>query len=197
MQVNPHFLFNSLNTIAALVHEQPEAADRMITQLSELLRVSLDNTDFHEIPLEQELGIVERYLELERARFGDRLRVQIRTDDGAARALVPSLILQPLVENSIRHGVEARDAGAEIQVDARRSGDDLELTVRDNGPGLKLEAQAQPREGIGLSNTRSRLAHLYGVRQRLELAPAVGGGLEVRLRIPYRTQVEVPVAPGP
>jgi two-component system, LytTR family, sensor kinase len=195
MQVNPHFLFNSLNTIAALVHEQPDAADRMITQLSELLRVSLDNTDVQEIPLERELGIVERYLELERARFGDRMRVHLRTQDGVMRALVPSLILQPLVENAVRHGVEARDAGAEITVTARRLDGDLELTVRDNGPGLPQTAPTPPREGIGLSNTRSRLAHLYGPRHRLDLVPADGGGLEVRLRIPYHAPAGGPKEP--
>ena len=188
MQVNPHFLFNALNTIAALVHEQPEAADRMITQLGELLRVSLDNTDAQEIPLERELGIVQRYLELEHARFGERLRVQIQADDGVTHALVPSLILQPLVENAVRHGVETRDAGAEIHVTARRLGSDLELTVRDNGPGLPQADQGRLREGIGLTNTRSRLAHLYGAQQSLDLAPAPGGGLEVRLRIPYHLQ---------
>jgi len=188
MQVNPHFLFNALNTIAALVHEQPEAADRMITQLGELLRVSLDNTDAQEISLERELGIVQRYLELEHARFGERLRVQVQADDGVTRALVPSLVLQPLVENAVRHGVEAREAGAEIQVTARRVGSDLELIVRDNGPGLPQADQGRLREGIGLTNTRSRLEHLYGAQQRLDLAPAPGGGLEGRLRIPYHLQ---------
>jgi two-component system, LytTR family, sensor kinase len=195
MQVNPHFLFNSLNTIAALVHEQPDAADRMITRLGELLRASLDNTEDHEISLQRELSMVERYLEIERARFGDRLHVEFRTEDGVGDALVPALVLQPLVENAVRHGVEAREAGARILVIAERAGPELQLTVRDNGPGLTDAAPASRRNGIGLSNTRARLAHLYGAQSGLELIPAPGGGLEARVRIPFHTHAAALAAP--
>jgi LytS/YehU family sensor histidine kinase len=193
MQLNPHFLFNSLNTITALVHENPEAADRMITRLSELLRTSLDRAETHEIPLSQEFAFLARYLEIEQARFGERLKVEFAPGAGTPDALVPALILQPLVENAVRHGVEARDANARIRISARQLGDSMELSVADNGPGLANGGAVPEREGIGLTNTRSRLQHLYGDRQVLELRPRPEGGLEVIVRVPYR----VNGTPGP
>lgn len=187
MQLNPHFLFNALNTVAALIHEQPEIADRTVTRLSELLRHSLDRGDDQEIPLGQELDFLDRYLEIEQTRFGDRLRVDVEVPDPLKEALVPALVLQPIVENAIRHGIEERETGGRIAIRATANGGQLELSVADNGPGLATGETAFKREGIGLSNTRSRLRHLYGECQGLELRPAAGGGLDVRVNLPLRT----------
>lgn len=187
MQLNPHFLFNALNTIAALIHEQPEIADRTVTRLSELLRASLDRSNDQEIPLAQELDFLDRYLAIEQTRFGDRLRVAIEVPDPLREAFVPALVLQPIVENAIRHGIEEREADGRIVIRATRRDGQLELTVTDNGPGLAAGETRFKREGIGLSNTRSRLRHLYGECHGLELRPAEGGGLEVRIHLPLRT----------
>jgi two-component system LytT family sensor kinase len=184
MQLNPHFLFNTLHTISALIHENPEAADHTVAQPSELLRMSLDQSKAQEVRLYHELTFLERYLEIEQTRFGARLRIERNVEPGLTDALVPYLILQPLVENAIRHGVEQREETGCVVISARRGNGVLELSVSDNGSGLPDET---PREGIGLSNTRSRLRHLYGDDQRLELTSAPGGGLAARITIPYRT----------
>src|SRR5438094_89915 len=189
MQLNPHFLFNTLHAISALIHEQPDDADRIVARLSELLRVSLEQTDAQEVPLRQELAFLERYLEIEHTRFQDRLAVEMEVETGLDDGLVPSLILQPLVENAIRHGIEPREDTGRVKVTARRLEGMLELKVSDNGPGLPETEVALCREGVGLSNTRSRLAHLYGAKHQLELTPAAGGGLEVKLLLPCRTEV--------
>jgi two-component system, LytTR family, sensor kinase len=188
MQLNPHFLFNTLHTISALIHDSPDDADRIVARLSELLRVSLDQSDTHEVPLQQELAFLERYLEIEQTRFQDRLAVEMQVEPGLEKLLVPSLILQPLVENAIRHGIEPREDLGRVNICARRLDGMLELKVSDNGPGLTDTDAATRREGVGLSNTRSRLAHLYGAHHRFELTPAAGGGLEARLLIPCRTE---------
>ncbi len=187
MQLNPHFLFNTLHTISALLHENPEAADRVVARLSELLRVSLDQSKAQEVPLSEELAFLDRYLEIEQTRFGDRLKVERIIEPGSQDALVPCLILQPLVENAIRHGIEQREEAGRLAISTRRDNGVLTLSVSDNGNGLPEDADA-PREGIGLSNTRSRLHHLYGESQKLELKRVPGGGLEVRITIPYRTR---------
>ncbi len=186
MQLNPHFLFNTLHTISALIHEQPATADRMVVRLSELLRQTLDRADVHEVPLRQELAFLEGYLDIEKTRFRERLTVDLRIEPAALDCAVPFLLLQPLVENAIRHGIEPREANGRIEITARRAGGQLELSVSDNGPGLTEPAADRAREGVGLSNTRSRLAHLYGGEQGLELASAPGGGLRVNLRLPCR-----------
>src|SRR5438093_3414022 len=188
MQLNPHFLFNTLHAISALIHENPDDADRIVARLSDLLRVSLDQSDTQEVPLRQELSFLERYLEIERTRFQDRLSVELEVDAGLDDVLVPSLILQPLVENAIRHGIEPREDTGRVRIAARRLDGMLELKVSDNGPGLPESEIAPSREGVGLSNTRSRLSHLYGANHRFELTPAFGGGLEARLLIPCRTE---------
>ena len=188
MQLNPHFLFNTLHAISALIHENPDDADRIVARLSDLLRVSLDQSDTQEVPLRQELSFLERYLEIERTRFQDRLSVELEVEAGLDDVLVPSLILQPLVENAIRHGIEPREDTGRVKIAARRLDGMLELKVSDNGPGLPESEVAPRREGVGLSNTRSRLAHLYGANHRFELTPAAGGGLEGRLLIPCRTE---------
>lgn len=196
MQLNPHFLFNTLNTIAALIHDQPEAADRTLTRLSELLRLTLEGHDQQEIPLSEELGFLERYLEIEQTRFGDRLAVVFDIPADLHGALVPALILQPIVENAIRHGVEKREEGGRITVAARRQRDRLELCVADNGPGLPAGLPAFPREGIGLTNTRSRLHHLYGEGAGLVFQPAPHGGVQATLTLPCRTPGAASISPA-
>jgi two-component system, LytTR family, sensor kinase len=184
MQINPHFLFNTLNTISALIHENPNVADRMIVRLSELLRRTLDRSDTQEVPLREEIAFLKDYLEIEQTRFGDRLAVDFRIERDAQDLMVPYLVLQPLVENAIRHGIEPHEEPGRIEVTANRNGDVLELKVVDNGDGMNSSAD---REGIGLSNTRSRLSHLYGERASFELINRPGGGLEARLHIPCRS----------
>ena len=186
MQLNPHFLFNTLHAISALIHDNPDAADRVVARLSELLRLSLDQTKPQQVPLSEELAFLDRYLEIEQTRFAERLTVEKHISPEAQQALVPYLVLQPLVENAIRHGIEPRESPGLLSISAARTDGKLELRVRDNGDGLPQD-QLNPREGIGLSNTRSRLGHLYGNDFRLELAPAQGGGLEARVEIPFQT----------
>ncbi len=187
MQLNPHFLFNTLHAVSALIHANPEAADRVVARLSELLRLSLDRSRPQEVPLTEEMDFLARYLEIEQTRFAERLKVDLQIDPAARESLVPYLILQPLVENAIHHGIEPREAEGRITIAARRSNGRLELRVADNGTGLPEATGNWPKEGIGLSNTRSRLRHLYGEQFRLELVDAAGGGLEARLDIPYHT----------
>lgn len=187
MQLNPHFLFNTLHAISALIHDSPAAADRVLARLSELLRLSLDQTKPQEVPLSEELAFLDRYLEIEKTRFAERLRVQMEISAEATQALVPYLILQPLVENAIRHGIEPRENVGLLKISASRVDGRLRLLVRDNGDGLTDKGSAAPPQGIGLSNTRARLSHLYGENCRLELSPADGGGLEARIEIPYHT----------
>ncbi len=186
MQLNPHFLFNTLNAIASLMHKDVDAADRVLVRLSELLRYALDSTDEQEVPLRQELDFLGRYCEIQQTRFGERLVIRHEADPATADALVPNLILQPLVENAIEHGIEPRARAGEVILRSRREGASLILEVQDNGVGLA--AGETPREGIGLSNTRARLQQLHGAHQSLELHPASPHGLVVRIRIPFHTQ---------
>jgi two-component system LytT family sensor kinase len=185
-QLHPHFLFNTLNSIAVLMRKDVEAADRMLLQLSNLLRMALSKNQAHEIPLKQELEFLERYLEIEQLRFQDRLTVQMEVDPAALPGLVPQLIFQPLVENAIKHGLADRETDGLIEIQARRHNGHLHLQVRDNGPGL-AQGAATFIEGIGLSNTRARLEHLYGSDSKLELHNAETGGLIVTTTIPFHT----------
>src|SRR5437763_1958090 len=153
MQLNPHFLFNTLHAVSALIHEQPEAADRVVARLSELLRLSLDQSRPQEVPLCEELNFLDRYLEIEQTRFADRLQIEKDIEPRAAAALVPYLILQPLVENAVRHGIEPREDAGRLRISARCSDGTLQLRVGDDGAGFAREAGAPAREGIGLSNT--------------------------------------------
>jgi two-component system LytT family sensor kinase len=188
MQLNPHFLFNTLHAISALIHESPEAADRVVARLSELLRLSLDQTKPQEVPLSEEIAFLDHYLEIEQTRFAERLRIEKDVPPDTQQALVPYLILQPLVENAIRHGIEPREEPGLIRICACRKDGRLELRVRDNGDGLPAKKNHHIQEGIGLSNTRSRLGHLYGKDFRLELVNADGGGLEAFVEIPFHTR---------
>ncbi|HET9704444.1 MAG TPA: histidine kinase [Vicinamibacterales bacterium] len=184
MQLQPHFLFNTLNTIAELVHERPDAAERMIAGLSHLLRETLHAGLVDRVPLKQELELLGRYVDIQRARFGERLEVRVTVHDGAEAALVPSLLLQPLVENAIRHGIGARAGAGHIDVDAARDSASLRITVADDGRGLPAGA---PREGLGLANSRERLRTLYGDTATLAVEPRLEGGVMVRLSMPWET----------
>jgi signal transduction histidine kinase len=185
MQLQPHFLFNTLHAISALMHRDVAAADRMIARLSELLRLSLDAGGAQEVSLASELELLETYVEIERIRFEDRLTVELRVAPEAREARVPNLLLQPLVENSVRHGVSRRRGPGRIEISAERSGATLELAVRDDGVGLG-DSGRPGGGGIGLSNTRARLAQLYGDAHRFDLRDAPGGGVEVSIAIPFR-----------
>ena len=186
MQLNPHFLFNTLHSISSLMHQDVEAADRMLTRLGDLLRAALEGSDTQEVSLRQELSFLERYLEIEKIRFGNRLTVTKRIAEDTWEAQVPNLILQPLVENAIRHGIEPCAKPGLIELSAQRGEQMLTLEIGDNGAGLRDESPTE--EGIGLSNTRARLRQLYGESQRLELRHGPQGGLRVRLTIPFRTE---------
>jgi sensor histidine kinase YesM len=188
MQLNPHFLFNTLNAISTLMHRDVKAADRMLARLAELLRYALDSTDAQEVPLRQELAFLERYLEIERTRFGERLTIETQLQPETLDALVPNLVLQPLVENAIKHGVERRTKSGRITLIGEVKGERLALQVLDNGPGLREGGV----EGIGLSNTRARLQQLYGEEHRFELRDANEGGVVVALEIPLRRDLAQP-----
>jgi signal transduction histidine kinase len=182
-QLQPHFLFNALNTISSVMYDDVARADRMISSLSELLRASLRASRSQQIPLAEELSVLDRYLELMRARFGDRLAVEVAVDEELRSALVPAMVLQPIVENAMQHGAPPPPEPARIMIRASRDGDGLVLEVRDNGPGLRGDPLGR---GVGLTNTADRLRALYGDAQSLEFADAPGGGLAVRMRMPYR-----------
>jgi len=184
MQLNPHFLFNSLNAITVLVRdENTAAASRMLELLSDILRQVLSAEEPHETSLAREVEFLERYLAIEQVRFSDRLRPRIEVNPEIAGAAVPRFLLQPLVENALRHGISRRAEAGELHISARREGADLVLTVRDDGPGL---APSLPSAGgVGLANTRARLAVLYGERASLHIANAAGGGVAVTVRLPY------------
>lgn len=184
MQLHPHFLFNTLHAISTLMHRDVEAADRMLTRLSDLLRLTLDSAGAHEVPLQQELDFLGGYLEIQRTRFGDRLAVRMDVDPGTLDLHVPHLILQPLVENAIRHGIAMRGAGGALEISAKRQDNMLCLEVRDDGPGLPSGAAL--REGVGLTNTRARLRALFGDRHKFELINDPRGGLRVALTFPAR-----------
>ena len=183
MQLQPHFLFNTLNTIAEMVHEDPDKADTMIARLSDLLRRTLELGSVQEIPLSRELDLVARYLEIQKARFGDSLRVNMAIAPGAEDVAVPPLLLQPLVENAIRHGLAARLDAGRIDIEARLDERTLVLVVTDEGSGENEETIAGP-ERIGLGNTRARLETLYGDRCKLELTRVEGRGARVTIEIP-------------
>lgn len=183
LQLQPHFLFNALNTIADSVYEDPRAADKMIADLAELLRISLRTPGTQEVPLCEELEILEKYLDLLRARFGDHLRVEIDVDPNAAKNLVPCLLLQPLVENVLRHG--DRQGVLTVLIRARCRDGWLDLQIADNGRGPGV-ANAVTRRGVGLSSSGERLKLLYGDRARFDAGPGPTGGFVVTMRIPER-----------
>lgn len=189
MQLHPHFLFNTLNAIAVLVRKNcNKEAVNMISGLSDLLRHSFENIDAQEVSLKEELEFLKSYLEIEQVRFNDRLRVRMEVEPETLAAMVPNLILQPLVENAIRHGIARRGAAGLLEINARRENGRLWLQVRDDGPGITVNASKLAGAQIGLTNTRTRLRQLYGEEQTFELSNAVDGGAIATLGIPFREQ---------
>ena len=198
MQLHPHFLFNALHSISALVHSDPDAADKMIARLGDFLRLTLDSAAAQEVPLRQEIEFLNCYLEIERIRFQDRLTTRLEVDPQVLNCRVPNLILQPIVENAIRHGVSQRAAHGHVEVRAYRAGQCLRLEVRDNGRGLPDDGAAAVHTtqsgsgGVGLSNTRARLQQLYGGAYRFDIANAPTGGAVVTLEIPLQGSPDLP-----
>lgn len=186
-RLQPHFLFNTLNGIAEVMHRDVAAADAMLGALCELLQASLADDADTEVALADELRVVERYLAIMRFRFGARVRTTVEADGEALRARVPTFVLQPLVENAFHHGIARRRGAGRVVVRARRAENALRVLVADDGPGLSEHWKRQPRDGIGLSTTRARLALTYGGAYRLELRDGEEGGTEVELVVPFRT----------
>jgi signal transduction histidine kinase len=186
MELNPHFLFNALNAISGLVRRADrDGAVAMLARLGDLLRVTLNRDTAPQVPLGRELECLELYLDIERVRFADRLTIELDVPDALHDALVPPLILQPLVENAIRHGIAPAIGGGSITVRARRDDDHLHIDIRDTGGGWG--DRPGPREGVGLSNTRARLTQLYGPAAAVHTGSALDGGAVVSLSFPYTT----------
>lgn len=186
MQLHPHFLFNTLNSISVLMRDgKTKDADEMLTRLSELLRITLKSEAKSETSLKEELNFLSSYLEIERIRFRDRLKIRFELDVQTLSAKVPSLILQPLVENAIRHGVSQKADEGKILIESKRKNGFIELSVSDNGLGFD-ESKFQKASGIGLENTRERLEKLYGTKQKFEISNAeLLGGFQVKIQIPF------------
>lgn len=182
-QLQPHFLFNTLNAISALVHVDVEAADRMLARLGDLLRLALEDFGVQEAPLARELEAARSYLEIEQARLGPRLQVEWDIASNLGDALVPTFLLQPLIENAVHHGIAPRTEPGRIDIRIRRHDAELHLEVRDDGPGLTVGAIT--KGGVGLANTRARLLHLYGTAQRLDLSNGRQNGCVARVILPF------------
>lgn len=186
-KLHPHFLFNTLNTISAHVEREPRTARRLLEQLGELLRLSLTHAEDQEIPLAQEIAFIERYLDLQKARLDDRLEATVKVDSDVLHALVPTFILQPLVENAIRHGTGTRFDRGLVEVKAWRTNGQVHLSVQDDGPGLPPGWDPKKSAGIGISNTRERLRQLYGDRnQMFAISGNIDKGVRVDLTFPFR-----------
>ena len=190
IQLEPHFLFNTLNSIAALARNDGPAAENMTLQLADLLRFSLDAMGVHEVPLSRELTVLQKYIDIQQTRFQDRLQVEMDIAGSTLSALVPNMILQPLVENAIRHGIGPRRAPGVIRICTRQVFDELWMEIGDNGMGLTRFGGMVPPDGVGLRNTRARLQQLYNHDHRLTLEDAAGGGCVVKIHIPFRTHFE-------
>lgn len=190
MQLQPHFLFNTLHSISALVYKDAEAADKMIARLGDFLRLTLENGGAQEVSLQQELEFLKCYLDIERIRFRDRLTVRFRIEPQTLDARLPNLILQPIVENAIKHGIAPHESQGQIEIEATRLNGLLHVQVTDNGPGLPANGDNGQilKEGVGLANTQARLQQLYGSDHRLDLANTLHGGLSVILEIPFKRE---------
>jgi len=196
-QLQPHFLFNTLQGISALIHQDPTAADAMLANLSDLLREVLKRGALREVELSEELRVLESYLDISRRRFGERLTIRVDVDEAASRALVPFFVLQPLAENALHHGVSSHAGPAQVDITARRRDDQLVVTVTDDGPGI---ASPDSGRGIGLANTRARLDEMYGDAYTFETGRIEGAspngvghgtaGFRVRLTMPYRRRAD-------
>jgi LytS/YehU family sensor histidine kinase len=187
MQLHPHFLFNTLNAIAELVHSDPNAADRCIVSLSELLRFSLESQKTEEVTLKEELDFLEKYVEIQKTLMRDRLRVRLNVEPETLDASVPNMLLQPLVENAIKHGISPRAEGGKIEVYARRMDGKLYVEIADDGLGMH---EQQDGNGVGLVNTQERLKHLYGHAHTFNLSSFPGRGVTIRISLPFREAVE-------
>jgi sensor histidine kinase YesM len=185
MQLHPHFLFNTLHSISALIREDVELADQMIARLGDFLRLTLHHAGDQETTLREELKFLNCYLEIEQIRFQDRLQTQIDVDAAAMEARVPNLFLQPIVENAIRHGIAPQKTQGVVAIRALRINGRLQIQIQDNGPGIQGAGNGQG--GVGLANTRARLKQLYGDRHRLEMTNVAEGGLRVTLEFPFET----------
>jgi two-component system LytT family sensor kinase len=196
-QLHPHFLFNTLHAVSSLIHEAPDAAEDMLTALSDLLRMTLGRGHEREVPLRDEVAFLLRYLEIQKMRLGDRLQVTFDIPAAAAGLLVPSFAIQPLVENAIRYAIAPRRAGGRLEIRAERVDQWLRLTVADDGPGLAVPADGKRPGGwgIGLDNTRARLAQLYGDRYRFTVAERPAGGAAVTIEIPARDAQTMSASP--
>lgn len=194
MQLNPHFLFNTLNAISVLALKgERQNVVRMLTRLSDLLRLALENSE-QVVPLAEELAFLRPYIEIEQVRFRDRLQVIQKVEREALEAEVPSLFLQPFVENAVRHGIARRPGPGLIEIHARRANEQLEIIITDTGPGFTGGAEPS-RRGVGIANARARLEQLYGSEQRLELSNAPSGGALVRAVLPFRRyQGDIPLS---
>jgi two-component system, LytTR family, sensor kinase len=187
-QLHPHFLFNTLNTISVLVRERRnDEAVHLIARLSALLRMSLDSTRVHEVTLRQEMEFLEPYLEIQKVRFLDRLTVRTEISSDALEARIPNLLLQPLVENAVVHGIAGKSTPGTIEIRGSVRESNLFLEVKDDGPGFRNPSHHRIKEGIGLTNTRERLNKIYGSRCQLLLRNAQGEGASVQVVLPYRT----------
>jgi LytS/YehU family sensor histidine kinase len=192
-QLQPHFLFNTLNTISSLVTSDAAAAERVVSRLGDLLRLSLKHTGQHQLPLREELEFLGHYVDIQRSRFRERLQVEVDAPGDTLDGLVPTFVLQPLVENAVRHGIEPRTGPGRVWVSARRNAERLILEVADNGPGL-VQGEGDNGggngsgngRGIGLANTRARLQQLYGAQQEISLSNRPEGGVVVRIEVPWR-----------
>jgi two-component system LytT family sensor kinase len=190
-ELHPHFLFNTLHAISTLVHRDPESADRMISRLSDLLRITFDRSGDATVSLKEEIEFLQKYLDIEQTRFQDRLTVRVDVDPEVLDAEVPRMILQPLVENAMKHGIAQSVDKGHVQISAGREDDRLWMEVRDNGGGLHGSTVKKLRTGVGLSNTRARLDVLYPGRHRLDFTELYGG-LAVRVEIPFHRATDTP-----
>jgi two-component system LytT family sensor kinase len=190
-ELHPHFLFNTLHAISTLVHRDPESADRMISRLSDLLRITFDRSGEAKVSLKEEIDFLQKYLDIEQTRFQDRLTVNVKIDPDSLDGEVPRMILQPIVENAIKHGIAGRHGGDRVQIAAGKNGERLWMQVRDNGGGLQVRTLRALRTGVGLSNTRARLECLYGRHYRLEFSDK-HGGLSVLIEIPFESAATAP-----
>ena len=189
-QLNPHFLFNTLNAISTLILQQAtEQANEMVTKLSKFLRYSLDHSPLDRVSLAHEIESSQLYLDIEKVRFAERLQIEIDVDEESASALVPTMLLQPIIENSIKHGISKSDSGGKIRISARRTDKNLTIEITDDGPGLAgdnlHDGSVKLSDGVGISNIRNRLSEIYGQRHSLEFVNAKPSGLTVKVVIPY------------
>jgi LytS/YehU family sensor histidine kinase len=194
MQLHPHFLFNTLHSISALLNKDTESARKMITRLGDFLRLTLENSGTQEVTLQQEMEFLSCYLEIERVRFQDRLQTNIDVAQQTLGAKVPNLILQPIVENAILHGIAPRSTPGLIEIEAKQRNGSLRIQVRDNGPGLSGHRTSENmfKKGLGLANTETRLERLYGAAHLFDLSDNPDGGLIVTLEIPFHQDGAAP-----